>query len=364
MKKNLALLLAFGILLFLPLAPAETPLTLYESKPFEYYLKDDQGGASAVIAKYTGSEQDLAIPETLDGYAVTGIGDKAFYKREDIKAIRLPDTVSEIGAYAFYGCKGLGTIKLPPMLENIGKWAFVACDGIDVFVIPPSVNVIGDAAFSACKKLTAIVTEAGNPVFTSMDGVLINSITETLIAWPQGKPVQKASIHEGIKMIAPRAFTGNTQIKEVALPASLVEIGESAFSGCDNLVRADLPDGLKIIGTAAFYWCRMLEPSPIPQSVENIMPYAFSNCLAAAAFSVDSANPFYSSMDGCLYDIRNAALLSYPLDSPAKEFTVAEGTRAIGPDAFMNCVTLQGLTLPEGLESIGQNAMRNCDALK
>ncbi len=255
-------------------------------------------------------------------------------------------------------------IKLPPFLETIGRWAFVACDSIEFFAIPPTVSQIGDGAFSACKKLNAILTQKGNPVFQSVDGVLMNRMTGTLVAYPQAKPNEQVTIEVGTLDIAPRAFVGNELIREVVLPSTLTEIGDSAFSGCSSLARADLPSGLQKIGTAAFYWCRKLEPSAIPKTVETIMPLAFSNCLSAPSFTVEEGNPFFSSRDGVLYDSLKAALIAYPLGSPALEFSVPEGTRGIGQDAFMNCVTLRGITLPEGLEAIGQNAFRNCDSLE
>lgn len=340
--------------------PAEAA-ELKEDGPFQYYLNDRQ---EVVISKYTGNAEDVLIPEAFDGKTTVAIGEKAFYKCEGIKSILFPDTVAEIGDYAFYGCKGLGMIRLPPMLEAIGRWAFVACDGIEYIVIPPGVGVIGAGAFSACKKLGAILVQKGNPVFQSVDGVLMNRETKTLLAYPQAKPGDTVTVEAGTRVIAPRAFVRSDLIRQVILPSSLEEIGESAFSGCPNLEQVNLPKGLKTIGLGAFYWCQKLEVPAIPSTVESIMPLAFSNCLDVASYLVEEANPFFESREGALYNTLTGTLIAYPPASPAKAFSVPEGTKEIGQDAFMNCTTLEEISLPEGLETIGQDAFRNCDGLK
>lgn len=53
--------------------------------------------------------------------------------------------------------------------------------------------------------------------------------------------------------VAPNAFANNTNISSVALPSTLVTIGDHAFDGCTALKSIDLPANLETIGDYAFF---------------------------------------------------------------------------------------------------------------
>ena len=71
---------------------------------------------------------DIDIPESIDGYTVSDIGDNAFRNCNNIANVTIPDTVTNIGDNAFNGCSNmhdmtlLGTI--PPA---IGAGVFISC---------------------------------------------------------------------------------------------------------------------------------------------------------------------------------------------------------------------------------------------
>ena len=78
--------------------------------------------------KYSGS---INIPSSIKvndvDYAVTSIGDRAFYE-----------------------CSGLTSVTIPNSVTSIGNSAFSNCHGLTSFTIPNSVTSIGDGAFSDC----------------------------------------------------------------------------------------------------------------------------------------------------------------------------------------------------------------------
>ena len=76
---------------------------------WSYSLSNDQ----ATITAYNGSEIDVAVPATVDGYSVAGIGANVFSGRALIRSISLPDTITSIGSNAFSGCASLASIHLP-----------------------------------------------------------------------------------------------------------------------------------------------------------------------------------------------------------------------------------------------------------
>ncbi len=75
--KKIALLLALTLLLCCAAASAETAeRETFTSGDYTYALRED---GMAEITKYSGKAEKLTIPDTLDGHAVTAIGDSAFY---------------------------------------------------------------------------------------------------------------------------------------------------------------------------------------------------------------------------------------------------------------------------------------------
>ena len=156
MKKLWYLTIALVLILAalsVPAATAEEEPTQYTSGDYRYTLQPD---GTAAIVKYTGSASILSIPDTLDGYAVTAIGNEAFRSCESLKNITIPDSVTSIGDNAFASCKSLTSISIPDGVTSIGYGAFESCDSLASVSIPESVTSIGNRAFSSCKSLTRI----------------------------------------------------------------------------------------------------------------------------------------------------------------------------------------------------------------
>lgn len=91
---------------------------------------------------------------------VTKIGYGAFYGRENLKSITIPDGITEIENTAFTNCRQLSQIKLPEGLINIGAMAFYGC-GVKDVIIPDSVQNIRMYAFSVCPELTSVTIGSG-----------------------------------------------------------------------------------------------------------------------------------------------------------------------------------------------------------
>lgn len=103
MKKLWYLTIALVLILAalsVPAATAEEEPTQYTSGDYRYTLQPDE---TAAIAKYTGSASELSIPDTLDGHAVTAIGDKAFASCGSLTSVTIPDGVTAIETARFVG---------------------------------------------------------------------------------------------------------------------------------------------------------------------------------------------------------------------------------------------------------------------
>ena len=219
----------------------------------------------ATVAGADPAEGNLAVPAMLGGCPVTAIGANAFYEREELAGIAIPDGVTNIGAGAFKYCEKLSEVVLPDSVAEIGNDAFCCCRGLTNVVfgsgvaaigdyafwnccqlpeisIPAGVVRIGDDAFCACGGLERIKVAAGNPAYAGEDGVLFDKEKRTLIQCPGGK-------------------SGNCDV-----PASVTAIGERAFFSCSRLAGAVIPDGVTSVGYEAFAGCTVLATLSVPGS--------------------------------------------------------------------------------------------------
>jgi hypothetical protein len=110
------------------------------------------------ILAYTGSEKDLVIPDTIEGYPVLIIGEGAF-RDKGLTSLVLPKDVQRIEKEAFASNK-LTTLTLPDNLRFIGENAF-ASNGLTSLTLAKGTGAeLSDGAFSS-NKLTSIKLSSG-----------------------------------------------------------------------------------------------------------------------------------------------------------------------------------------------------------
>ena len=261
---------------------------------YEYVLLDD---GTAEITGYKGSEADLIVPNTIDGYAVTKLGSKCFAGLGSIKSITLPDSVTSIGEKAFDYCRNLSSITLPEGLKSIGNTAFGET-GLRSITLPDSITELGEIPFLRCPFLEQVTVSADHPLLEVIDGLLYNKKDKKLIFCP----IQK---------------------QQVEIPQGIQIIGDFAFDEC-SINSITFHEGLRSIGIAAFHLCRSLSSVTLPEGVTSIGDYAFGYCTSLSSI------------------------------------TLPEGITSIGEYAFFECVSLTGINLPESLTSIGDRVFMAC----
>ena len=198
------------------------------SGDYKYTVNND---GTATITGYTGSGGEITIPETLDEYKVTAIGNDAFSNNKSLTKVTILENINRIGDGAFKGCRSMTTLT-----------------------ISKGVNSIGASAFMGCKKLATV------------------------------------TIPEGVKSIGASAFQGCEQMETLTISEGVNSIGASAFQGCKYLATVTIPEGVNSIGASAFQGCEALATVTIPESVESIGDNAFSGCSADLVIRVPS-NP-------------------------------------------------------------------------
>ena len=168
-------------------------------------------GDSIEITGFNNSVSDVVIPSEIEGLPVTAISVGAFYL-STITSIEIPNTVTSIGEMAFLGCTSLKSVKLSTGVAKIDK-----------------------NAFGSCSALREVQVAKDNPNFSSLDGVLYSKAQDTLVIYPAAKTDAAYTIPGGVTSVAMYAFSENPYLETIAIPNSLIKVGDSAFYNCKNL---------------------------------------------------------------------------------------------------------------------------------
>jgi hypothetical protein len=326
---------------------------------------------AVTITKYTGPGGSVAIPATITGLPVTGIGDSAFSGCTNLTAIVIPDSVTNIGDAAFYGCTNLPSVTLPPGitsladqlfygcssltnvampagLTRIGHEALANCSILANVVIPDTVTVIGDWAFESCTNLASLALPGG-----------VANMGEAAL-WGCSR-LSSVTIPNSVTSLS-ATFGNCASLTNVTIPDSVTNIGVSTFYGCSNLAGITIPSSVVSLGDEAFVYCTSLTNISIPGSVTSIGSWQFAGCASLRAITVDPLNPVYSSVDGVLFDKNQTVLLEYPA-GVSGAYTLPGSVASIGSWAFEYCANVTKLTIPEGVTNVGDAAFYGCTGL-
>lgn len=92
----------------------------------EYYPVPDGYAVDQGDAMYL---EEIVIPSTYKGKAVTALADNAFSEAK-VKSITIPDSVTSIGNSAFKSCSNLTSVVIPDGVTSIGNQAFYNCSSL------------------------------------------------------------------------------------------------------------------------------------------------------------------------------------------------------------------------------------------
>ncbi len=87
-----------------------------------------EDGEEIYLLGYSGTESAPSLPDKSPSGKNYAIYQYAFYGRDNLTSIEIPDSVTSIGEYAFEGCSRLTSVMIGSGVTSIGAWAFRACD--------------------------------------------------------------------------------------------------------------------------------------------------------------------------------------------------------------------------------------------
>lgn len=369
-----------------------------ESNGLYYYIDEWQEGEPTVCVNgYVGTEENLVIPEELEGYKVTEVflwptaEDEPDAENTTVKTITLPSGVTNFYVYDFkaltdiyveegnetyqsldgvlynkdgtelcaypYGKQGKVEVK-----EGVKTISYGALsDNVTEIYLPASYEDVSRVPIRRCENLEKVSVAEENPLLKTVDDVLYNKEGTTLIQYPRKKK-GSVNIPEGVTKIPYGAFYDCSLVEKVIMPDTVTEIEEYAFYSCESLTEVKLSANLEKLYEYTFAECASLKELTIPCKMTYITPVTFWKS-GIENLIIEEGNSSLTFSDGILYR-EKGKLLVCCLPAVSGEVVVPEGVVTVAYSAFDSCSKVTKVTLPDSVEEIDSMAFQNCVSLE
>ncbi len=132
-----------------------------KEQPSEGLLYMSNGNGTCTVDIGDCTDENIVIPDcSPNGEKVIQIKAYAFAWNNNLKSIRIPETVTIIGEGAFQDCVNLESVNLPSNIKKILSYTFCGCKNLKEITIPAKVTYIGEEAFADCVACESIVIPA------------------------------------------------------------------------------------------------------------------------------------------------------------------------------------------------------------
>lgn len=374
----------------------------YDSGDYTYTL--DSGEATVVRCNDFISEE-IIVPDTLDGYPVTAVGDFAFSAVSEVgeswgntvitysynyQKITLPESVKTIGRYAFAENKNLQEVVLPEDLTDFNYCAFMNCKNLNKINIPDGVECLPDALFMGCSKLKTL--ELPDGIKTICDKAISITADETgtqfSVDLPDSVEFLGANLFESCcyaeTVTLPKnlrimrgTFRNMQDLKKVIFNGSLREIGDYTFRGCTGIEEMSVPDTVTVLGMGVFYNCPSLKKVYLSENITILEVMTFWHCtsltdlewnaeklyIEESAFMKCPLQSFDFSKTQSIDEsaFRESGIEKAKIGQPE---STAETKIGVGAQSFMSCSELQTVALGGNVDEIGSMAFADCEKLE
>ena len=324
--------------------------------PDEYFtftlLSDDTYEIKVKADRRSDLPNELVVPSSYNGKAVTSIGDYAFTFCGNLTSIIIPNNVTSIGYHAFYYCENLRSIT-----------------------IPDSVTKMDGVAISCCFGLANIIADQNNEHYTSIDGNLYSKDGQKLIKYAGAKVAREFIIPDSVTSIGILAFEYCQNLRSITIPDSVANIWASAFTNCSRLSSIYyggtiedwnciniFGDNSSLLNATRYYYS---ENYPAEYAENTYWHYVDGvptvwNIIATSDEYFD-----FTLLDGDTYEIKVKA--DRKSDLPAEVILPSayngKAVTNIGNYAFHDCSNLTIINIPNSITCIGESAFLYCSAL-
>ncbi len=280
---------------------------------------------------------------TLDLNQVETVGDYAFQYCVFVQP-DLGDALVNLGAYAFAWCPNLEIVIFPDSLVTVGKSAFSNSPKIRSITIGASLTDLGEISFTGANNLETIHVSEKNPVFSSVDGVLLRDGGKELILCPPKNPMTEFIAPATVETVANFAFRNVKTLETVEFQEGLKTLGTSAFNGCTSLKEIKLPNSLETVGAFAFANA-VIETLTFGDNLQSVASWAFS---------------FMGSLKHLVFTKGNDTSIEWiPSMDALETLYLGDGVKTLERSAFSGNTTLKHVVLGTGLIDVGEYAFND-----
>lgn len=385
-----------------------------------WYSVLSEGGVKVIPnpnqSKYTHSE--VVLPDTVlyEGaeYAVTEIGDTAFYQCADLAAVTIPHSVANVASKAFYECSGLRYVKIAD-----GSTPLSFTDSYQFWTSPLDSAYIGrDLEYGSGRKYGGYSPFVGmsyrqfTPIKKVEFGDSVTVIGDKLFQYSAS--LESIVFGDNVTEIL-SAFRNCTALTVLEFPASVTTI-EGAFNSCDNISRVVclgetpptlsggfpteailfVPEGCLDAYQSVKAWSRfakIIDAPYIPDFMVDGIKYSLVGKGEVGVVAINDTTKYVGDItlpdtvvhEGATYALtticRGAFNQCTELNSvkiPATVISIEELAFAnsglvsielpksltnIAAESFAYCHNLSSVTLPDSLITIGESAFQSCGNL-
>ena len=311
---------------------------------------------------------NILIPSSCSGKAVTSIGDSAFYSCSNLITVEIPDSVTSIGYYAFYDCNKLTEVNY---FGTIDDWVEIEFND-----------------FHANPLLYAKQLKINGKAISEVN--LTSATKVSSAAFGNCESLTSVTMGDSVTSIADHAFSGCSNLTSVVIGNSVTTIGKQSFSDCRYLTSVVIGSSVKSIGYEAFSFCRRLVEVINKSNHITITNESYYNgSVGTSALSISNRDNSYMSRisndnEYIIYTDGDEKILigytgnelnliipayvtriyKYAFDlSNCNSVVIGGNVSYIDADTFLNCDSLTSVVIGDSVTSIRSNAFSSCDNL-
>lgn len=225
--------------------PPNTQFIPREVAEKDYKMPKDDGNLHLHLNKLIKQSTEHVIVEE----GTETIGAYLFHCCQNLKSVKLPESLKEIRTGAFYCSKSLETVKIPDSVTTIGSSIF-AYSGLKIFTWPSSMNVITERAFDQC-LISEIeippnieIIESNALSTKNIKHLVIPSTVKDILLGNGGDSLETLELH--CENVGYGAFSWINSLKKIVIHPEVKKIGQLAFERCSNLEYLDILSDLNL----------------------------------------------------------------------------------------------------------------------